>query len=89
MNATTKPIKNDLASPNLIQQKLMLTIKRLSFFGCSSEGRGIRLLIDAMKNINDDGTVFMGSGELEEFIYQKASTSSQIYLIPPVEHHAG
>ena len=88
MNATTKPIKNDLASPNLIQQKINVYNKKIILFqGGLSEGRGIRLLIDAMKNINDDYVlVFMGSGELEEFIYQKASTSSQIYLIPPVEH---
>ena len=47
----------------------MFTIKIILFQGGLSEGRGIRLLIDAMKNINDDYvSVFMGSGEPEVYL---------------------
>ena len=83
----TPPYK-ELEKKDLFREKLGIEGEKIIFLyqGGLSRGRGIEILLEAFKNIDnkDAVIVFMGYGELEENIKNESQQYKNIYFYPAV-----
>ena len=103
-NIGTKPSEVILNSPilnlagerggnfhkNYLRQKygVLATEKIFIYVGIFGKGRGIERLIEVFSKLQKVHLVFVGYGELMEFITRKADIYSNIHLHDPVPHEA-
>jgi glycosyltransferase involved in cell wall biosynthesis len=82
------PLYQQIEKKDIFRETLNIPKDKTIFLyqGGLSSGRGIEILLDTFKNINDDKSiiVFMGYGELEDTIQKASKEYANIYFHPAV-----
>ena len=78
------PLYQNIKKENKFRESLNISTDKIIFLyqGGFSSGRGIEILLDTFKQINDDKSVivFMGYGELEELVIKTSQDYKNIYF---------
>jgi glycosyltransferase involved in cell wall biosynthesis len=84
------PLYKEIERKDLFRKKLRIEEDKTIFLyqGSLSEGRGIEILLEAFKTIENNKAVivFMGYGPLEELIKEYSKKYENIYFHPAVAH---
>jgi len=82
------PSYKEVEKKDIFREKLNISKNKTIFLyqGSISKGRGVEVIVDSFSNLEDCNAVivFMGYGDLEKYIKEKAEKEENIYFYPAV-----